>query len=394
MALQAIGGQLTYRIGPMPEVLEELHLQCGIDVIWSHQETGNRITLERNQRVRRWVKETGLEWNEIAQHGVVRGLKSRDGWAAHWNTSMSRPLAQRPSRIVAETRVETGAPATPEQLGLDPSEKTELQVGGESKAISVLKRFLHDRGRNYRNEMSSPVTAWQSCSRLSPYLTWGCISIKTVAQQLRGRQVELREQKSAGKDVGPWLGSLSAFRSRLNWHCHFIQKLEDEPSIEWQNMSRAYDGLREDEFNPEFLAAWSAGQTGYPMVDSCMRALKQHSWINFRMRAMLVSFASYHLWLDWRPTAQFLAKHFLDFEPGIHYPQIQMQSGTTGINAVRIYSPIKQVKDHDPQGVFIRRYVPELAAVPDEYLAEPHKMPLTTQRQSGCIMGKRIRIQL
>ena len=154
-------------------------------------------------------------------------------------------------------------------------------------------------------------------------------------------------------------------------------------------MSRAYDGLREDEFNPEFLAAWSAGQTGYPMVDSCMRALKQHSWINFRMRAMLVSFASYHLWLDWRPTAQFLAKHFLDFEPGIHYPQIQMQSGTTGINAVRIYSPIKQVKDHDPQGVFIRRYVPELAAVPDEYLAEPHKMPLTTQRQSGCIMGKR-----
>ena len=127
VALQAIGGQLTYRIGPMPEVLEKLHLQCGIDVIWSHQETGNRITLERNQRVRRWVKEMGLEWNEIAQHGVVRGLKSRDGWAAHWNTSMSRPLAQRPSQIVAGTRVETGAPATPEQLGLDPSEKTELQ---------------------------------------------------------------------------------------------------------------------------------------------------------------------------------------------------------------------------------------------------------------------------
>ena len=104
---------------------------------------------------------------------------------------------------------------------------------------------------------------------------------------------------------------------------------------------------------------------------------------------MLVSFASYHLWLDWRPTARFLGRHFLDFEPGNHYSQMQMQSGTTGINAVRIYSPIKQVKDHDPTGAFIRCYVPELAEVPDEYLAEPHKMPLSVQDACGCVIGKR-----
>ena len=124
------------------------------------------------------------------------------------------------------------------------------------------------------------------------------------------------------------------------------------------------------------------------MVDACMRYLRQTGWINFRMRAMLVSFASYHLWLDWRPTSKFLATLFLDYEPGIHYSQFQMQSGTTGINAVRIYSPTKQVFDHDQDGAFIRQWVPELALVPTEYIAEPSTMSFDEQVASGCIIGK------
>ena len=119
-----------------------------------------------------------------------------------------------------------------------------------------------------------------------------------------------------------------------------------------------------------------------------MRALHQRSWINFRMRAMLTSFSSYDLWLHWRKPAVYLAKHFLDFEPGIHFSQTQMQSGTTGINTMRIYSPAKQVKDQDPDGAFIREWLPELDGVPNEHLAEPHKMPLDVQRKSGCIIGK------
>ena len=167
-----------------------------------------------------------------------------------------------------------------------------------------------------------------------------------------------------------------------------MQKFEDEPELEFSNMSPVYDGLRENEFNQRHFDSWCTAQTGYPMVDACMRALHQHSWINFRMRAMLVSFASYHLWLHWRPTAVYLARHFLDFEPGIHYSQFQMQSGTTGINAIRIYSPIKQAKDQDPTGKFIRHFVPELAAVPERNLAEPHKMSLAEQSKSGCQIGK------
>ena len=166
-----------------------------------------------------------------------------------------------------------------------------------------------------------------------------------------------------------------------------MQKLEDEPNIEFHNFAHVYDGLREDEFNHAHFEAWCEGRTGYPMVDACMRSLVATGWLNFRMRAMLVSFASYHLWLHWRPTGIFLARQFLDFEPGIHWSQMQMQSGTTGINTLRMYSPTKQAQDQDPQGLFIRRWVPELYKVPLPYLAEPWKMDVSVQHMAGCTVG-------
>lgn len=112
-------------------------------------------------------------------------------------------------------------------------------------------------------------------------------------------------------------------------------------------------------------------ETGLPFVDACMRALIATGWLNFRARAMLVAAASYHLWLDWRTSGAVLARYFTDYEPGIHWPQVQMQSGTTGMNTVRIYNPVKQGYDNDPTGAFTRRWLPELADVPDRFLQEP-----------------------
>ncbi len=386
--LCAKGSRLTYRFGSVVDALDQLHRDHGIEALWSHQETGNGLTFERDKRVASWVKERGIPWHEIPQNGVVRGLRSRDGWSKRRDAFLRQPLVRPPEHVEPDADVNPGKIWDGHELGLDSTVRTGLQSGGERSAGETLQSFLLHRGENYSKEMSSPVTAPTSCSRLSPYLAWGCISMRCVVAALRERQEELRQRKSSGEPVGSWLKSLRAFESRLSWHCHFMQKLEDQPSIEFENMSRVYDGLREDAFNQGFFDAWCAGQTGYPMVDACMRALHQHSWINFRMRAMLVSFASYHLWLHWRPTATFLAQHFLDFEPGIHFSQFQMQSGTTGINTIRIYSPIKQVKDQDPSGTFIRRFVPELDRVPEQYLAEPHKMPLSTQSKVGCVVGK------
>jgi deoxyribodipyrimidine photo-lyase len=381
------GGRITYRVGSMPDVLEALHALEPVDALYSHEETGAAWTYARDRRVRAWCRSRGIAWHEAAQTGVVRGLRSRDGWAKRWERRMIRPLVAPPPRLET-VAVDHGGRRTLADLGVAGRGKPEALRGGSAAAHALLGSFLTERGVDYRRAMSSPVTAFDACSRMSPYLAYGAISLKTVARATREREVALAAARDAGEPIDRrWLASLRSFSGRLHWHCHFMQKLEDEPRLEFENQARAYDGLREDAFDAERFAAWCEGRTGFPLVDACMRALHRGGWINFRMRAMLMSFASYHLWLHWRPTAVYLATQFLDFEPGIHYPQAQMQSGTTGINTVRIYSPVKQVLDQDPEGRFIRRYVPELAAVPDAYLAQPETIPPLVAASLGVRIG-------
>lgn len=383
-AVRQRGGDLVLRHGGVVEILSELHRRQPITALYSHEETGNGLTYERDKRVKRWVRANNIPWHEYPQTGVIRPLRSRDGWAAMWASRMNLPALHAPPSLSAIPEIEPGAILDHRDLNLPPTGKPDAQRGGSTPAVETLESFLHQRGVNYRADMSSPVAGWDGCSRISPYLTWGCLSMRQAYQAAQQRVAQLKGE--SGKD-SRWLPSLSSFLGRLRWHCHFMQKLEDEPRIEFENLHRACDGLRENEFDSERFQAWCEGRTGYPMVDACMRCVKQTGWLNFRMRAMLVSFASYHLWLHWRPTAVFLARHFLDFEPGIHFSQFQMQSGTTGINTIRIYSPAKQALDQDPQGAFIRRWAPELAGVPLEWLAEPHRMPVLAQQMAGCTIG-------
>ena len=159
------------------------------------------------------------------------------------------------------------------------------------------------------------------------------------------------------------------FISRLFWHCHFIQKLETQPELEFKEYHPYFENIRVK--NDNFLEAWSEGRTGYPFLDACMRSLNYNGWINFRMRAMLMSFASYNLWIPWQESGLKLAQKFIDYEPGIHWNQCQMQSGTTSINTNRIYNPIKQGRDHDPKGTFIKKWVPELKDISEDLIHEP-----------------------
>ena len=226
--------------------------------------------------------------------------------------------------------------------------------------------------------MSSPLSAASACSRLSPHLAWGTIGLRELVQRVRTER---------SRCADPWRRSLASLESRLHWHCHFIQKLESEPDIEFRNVHPGFDGLREADFDANRFDAWRRGETGWPFVDACLRMLAQTGWINFRMRAMLVAVSSYHLWLHWREPALFLARQFTDYEPGIHFPQVQMQSGVTGINIPRIYNPVQQSHDQDPRGVFIRRWLPELRGVPDGFLHTPWLMGQTQQQAAGCRIG-------
>ena len=247
-------------------------------------------------------------------------------------------------------------------------------------ALQLLEDFLSDKVANYQKGMSSPLTAYDTCSRLSAHITWGTISLSEIYHRLNRwkHQLSLKPKEESRYH---WRG-LKSFESRLWWHCHFMQKLEDEPAIEFQNMNPAFDGLRESEFNTPYFEAWKKGETGYPLVDACMRSLQKTGWLNFRMRAMLISFASYQLWLHWKKTSQHLAQLFVDFEPGIHYSQVQMQSGVTGINAIRIYSPIKQSLDQDPEGLFIKEHCPELEGLDAQAIHWPHEMPPLLQQMT------------
>lgn len=372
----------------MPTLLPPLQQALTIPIrLYSHIETGNLFSYRRDQAVQRVCRELNIVWQQLPQNGVRRASRSRphsrDDWAAHWAAFMEQaqhaipPLSECPW-LPCPLPDALPVTALPLQLGLDLTACPGRQPGGRSAALALLSSFLHSRGRFYRGSLGSPLTAEHHASRLSPYLAWGCLSVREVLQAVRAAQQQAPDKR--------WRNSLAAFESRLWWHCHFIQKLEDAPQQENQPLHPAWAGVRE--FNADWYSAWANGQTGWPLADACMKYLQHHGWLNFRMRAMLMSLASYPLWLPWQQPALHLARWFTDYEPGIHYPQVQMQSGTTGINPPRMYNPTLQAQKQDPQGVFIRRWLPQLAQVPDSWIHQPWGMSQRLQAQCGVMIGR------
>lgn len=381
-ALRTRGSALVVRVGEAIEVLSSLHARIGIASLHAHEETGLLWTYGRDRAVRRWARTNGIAFIEHRQHGVWRALRTRDGWARRWEAMMRTPQVPAPEALIrAEIRSDDwpDAPA----LGLADDPCTERQAGGRGEAMNLLKTFLSDRGRTYRRAMSTPLGGASACSRISAHLAFGCLSMRETFQASEQARLAWRAEGDAH-----FAQSLASFASRLHWHCHFIQKLEDEPDIERRALHPVYESLRPvTGDHAAIMKAWEEGQTGFPFVDACMRSLAGTGWLNFRMRSMVMAFSSYHLWQDWRLPAQALARRFTDFEPGIHYPQAQMQSGTTGVNVARIYNPVKQSRDQDPDGIFIRRWVPELAHLPTDLLHEPWTAPPGALADRGIVLG-------
>jgi deoxyribodipyrimidine photo-lyase len=387
--LAGLGQPLVVRTGEAVDVFQKLRSVVGPFALWAHQETGNGVTFARDRAVRAWAREAGVPFREVRQHGVVRGGMDRDRWSRQWEAFAAEPPVPAPEALRPLRRIRPGPIPPATAWGAQGEGLTQIQIGGERAAHRTLEAFLAERGLGYTRAMSSPVTAFDRCSRLSPHLAWGTISVRQAWHRTQARRRALRGLPPRERTA--WGRALRSFESRLRWRDHFMQKLEAEPRIEHESFIPALDALRADALAPEVrdarFAAWAEGRTGYPLVDACMRAVRSTGYLNFRMRAMLVSFASYDLWLDWRFFHDVLARRWLDYEPGIHFPQLQMQSGTTGINALRVYDPTKQGRELDPEGAFVRRWVPELAEVPRAFVHTPWLMPRRVQRAAGCAIG-------
>ena len=359
---------LTLAHGDPIEILGRFR-DAGWDVVAAATPSGRY----GNRRDRRARSACGVSF--VDGDGLVRGVdRPREGWSDRVEAWLTDDHDTWDPASVTVHEVETGVTidGIDAAYDIDPG-KSNVPTGGTTAARRQLAAFV-DRIREYPRNISSPVDARDGTSGLSPYLKFGCLSVRQVYQYVVANAPDCR-----GTEL---------FVSRLFWNKHYEQKLEDWPGWLDTAVNPVLEGFNADRRDPELIAAWKAGETGYPMVDASMRCLAETGWLNFRMRALCVSFYYHLLQQPWQEGADWYHHHLVDSVASINYTQWQYQCGLVGKPTLRRYNPRKQVRDQDPDGEFIREWVPELEPLPDEYLDRPERTPLAVQSECGVEIGQ------
>ncbi len=253
---------------------------------------------------------------------------------------------------------------------------------GEMEAGRRLEGFVYGQGAAvYGYGEGRNMLAEAGTSRLSPYLRFGVVSARQA--------VYAAKQAAARAETEPERLAAETWLNELIWREFFISILYHFPHVQTSSFQPNMQNMRWQNERDQF-AAWGAGRTGYPVVDAAMRQLTQTGWMHNRARMITASFLSKHLLIDWRWGERFFMQHLIDGDPAANNGGWQWTAGT-GVDAApyfRIFNPITQGIKFDPQGAYIRRYLPELRHVPTDYIHQPWTMPEFTQRQVGCLIGK------
>lgn len=342
--------------------------------VYSHEETGLTHTFQRDKEFKSWCQSNAIKWHEFTCNGVIRGPINRNHWETRFINYMMRDRIKFSKNKLIVSFPEALKNILSGHFHVSDSTinssvcASEYMNVSERSGNTILRDFLENRGQKYRGGISSMNRAVEACSRLSAQIAWGSLSLRTVLQECDIRLQEIEAESAMTSKQ--WRSSIGNFRSRLFWHSHFVQKLENQVDMEFFSVNKAYrSGLPyiHSEIDPQEhkkrLEAWLYGETGFPAIDAAMRYYQKFGWLNFRSRAMITSFACNALRLPWQTVLYELSKLMIDYVPGIHVSQVQMQAGVTGINTIRVYSPQKQLQDHDPKCSFVYKMIPELRSL-------------------------------
>ncbi len=377
--LQKLGSTLIVREGDPLEALCGLCRETGAKRIFAEADV-SPYARRRDERVECELSLTLT--HGITVHPIEKLLKS-DGTPYTVFTPFSRmwhnlPFPGRP----IPTPERLPAPPALRSLGLPDLGQgafSSIFHAGEVEARRRLDEFTDSSIYIYaegRNRMDLDST-----SRLSPYLRFGMLSARQAAWA--AREADARAEGAiARQGVETWL-------NELIWRDFYATILYNFPDVLRKAFRPMLPFIHWQEDAAGF-AAWAEGRTGYPVVDAAMRQLNNTGWMHNRARMVAASFLVKDLLIDWREGEGYFMQHLLDGDPASNNGGWQWTAGT-GTDAApyfRVFNPVLQGKKFDPHGVYVRRWVAELSAVPDAFIHTPWEMPSDLQARVGCVIGK------
>jgi deoxyribodipyrimidine photo-lyase len=365
--LEYLGSTLIRRYGSQLQVLVQIATELGADAVYWNEDSERAWRTQTDRSAIEALKNLGIKAQCFQSEAVLPagGKETYDlkVFTPQWHRFLEAPVALRPVTLPSTTsNVSTTPLKSLEDLGLPITHQT-IPIAGEREAHRLLNEFLNLKVSHYLKSLSVASQASQHTSRLGAHIKFGTISVRTIYQQVQ------RKRQSATS----WeQRNLDGFISRLFWRDHFGQKLRNLPRCETESYLEAFDSVPWSQ-NEAHYQAWCEGKTGYPLVDAAMRCLNATGWLPFRLRALCATFFCIDLFLPWQWGAKHYMQQLIDGDVAIDHWQWQSHAGVSnkGRSWFRVYNPIKSIEKVDPEGNFIRQWVPELANVSVQDLSRP-----------------------